>query len=218
MTCTKQKTKTEVLAIAIPLFANGGYDGVTMRQIAAAVGIKAASLYYHFPDKQTLYIDALGFAFAERIKPLSEAFTLAAEPQERLRMLLDKFCILMAEDVDFARLIEREIMHGDATRLQFLADHVFTEFVRDMMDLGRALAPHRDPHLLAISVVALVVYHFQITPLRSFLPGFKKSHNDPGVVARHIFSLLESGLFARPASLGNRDVIRDRNSSDYLVR
>lgn len=208
MKTSKQHTKTEILTISIPLFANEGYDGVSMRQIAAAVGIKAASLYHHFPDKQTLYMDALGFAFAERTKPLSESFTLDAEPQERLRMLLDKFCILMADDVDFSRLIEREIMHGDEQRLQFLADHVFTEFVTDMMDLCRALAPDRDAHLLAISIVALVVYHFQVTPLRSFLPDFKNTHNDPGVVAEHIFSLLESSLSARPAGPGDGDVTK----------
>ncbi len=202
MTTIKQHTKEEILTIAIPLFANNGYDGVSMRQIAAAVGIKAASLYHHFPDKQSLYIDTLGFAFAERTQPLFEAFTLPAQPRERLRMLLDKFCTLMADDVDFGRLIEREIMHGEAPRLQFLADHVFTEFVTDMIDLCRALAPDRDSHLLAISIVALVVYHFQVTPLRSLLPGFNKSHDDPGVIAQHIFSILENGWLARPANLG----------------
>lgn len=213
MTASKQKTKAEILAIAIPLFANGEYDGVTMRQIAAAVGIKAASLYYHFPDKQSLYIEALGFAFAERTQALSEAFTLDAAPKDRLRLLIDKFCALMADDVDFGRLIQREIMHGDEKRLQFLADHVFTDFVTDMIDLCRALAPDRDSHLLAISIVALVVYHFQVTPLRSFLPDFKKTHNDPGVVAEHICSLLERGLFASPVSPGKVNVTTTQTPS-----
>jgi AcrR family transcriptional regulator len=213
MTASKQKNKTEILGIAIPLFANGEYDGVTMRQIAAAVGIKAASLYHHFPDKQALYIEALSFAFAERTQALSEAFTMAAEPQERLRLLIGKFCHLMAGDIDFGRLIQREIMHGDEQRLQFLADHVFTEFVTGMIDLCRALDPERDAHLLAISIVALVVYHFQVTPLRSFLPDFKKSHNDPGVVAEHIFSLLENGLLARPAAPGNGNLAKTKTLS-----
>ena len=205
MAAGKQKTQAAILAIAIPMYANRGYDGVSMRQIAAAVGIKAASLYHHFPDKQALYIEALGFAFAQRADVLSEAFTLAAEPKERLRMLIDKFCILMADDVDFGHLIQREIMNGDEQRLQFLADHVFSKFFTGMTDLCLALAPDRDPHLLVISVVSLVIYHFQVTPLRSFLPDFKKSHNDPGVISQHIFLLLEGGLClsASPSGPGN---------------
>ena len=197
MAAIKQQTKAKILTIAIPLYAKAGFDRVSMRQIAAAVGIKAASLYHHFPDKQTLYIEALSFAIEQRADLLSEAFTLATAPEERLRVLIHKLCMLMADDVNFGHLLQREIMHGDAQRLRFLADHVFTEFCAGMTELCATLAPDRDPQLLAISVLSLVMYHYQLTPLRSFLPDFKESHNDPETISNHIFSLLMDGLPAR---------------------
>ena len=40
------KSKTEILDIAIPLFAEAGFNGVSMRAIAGEVGIKAAGLYH----------------------------------------------------------------------------------------------------------------------------------------------------------------------------
>jgi len=40
----------------IPLFANSGFSGVSMRHIAKAVGVSIATLYHHFPDKQALYL------------------------------------------------------------------------------------------------------------------------------------------------------------------
>lgn len=44
---------------ALRLFARQGYAAVTMRQIAAAVGVQAGALYSYIPDKQALLLDLL---------------------------------------------------------------------------------------------------------------------------------------------------------------
>ena len=189
----KQHTKAEILAITIPLFADGGYAGVSMRQIARAVGVRAASLYHHFPDKQTLYIEALAQAFSKHTDFMSESFVLQSSPKQRLNHLILRLCIRVHEDDNFRRLLQREVLDGDKKRLQLLADQVFGNFFRDMSELCRSLSPDRDPHLMTVSILSLVIYHFQITPIRSFLPGFHTSHNDPEVIADHVVTLLENG-------------------------
>jgi len=191
MSKTKQTTKAEILTLTIPLFAKYGYDKVSMRQIAEAVGIKAASLYHHFPDKQTLYIEALAQAFSKHADFLNQSFVSQTSSEQRLHQLIHRLCILVNEDDNFSRLMQREIIDGDEKRLQLLADHVFDDFFRDMNKLCQSLAPDRDPHLMTVSILGLVVYHFQITPIRSFLPGFQASHNDPEVIANHVFTLLK---------------------------
>ncbi len=163
-----------------------------MRQIARAVGIKAASLYHHFPDKQALYVQALAQAFSRRTASLRDALAQSADPEKQFFRLVHNLCILAHEDTDFSRLIHRELMDGDEKRLQLLADNVFGSFFEEIIMLCRTLAPDRDPHLLAISILGLVNYHFQLTPIRSFLPGFQESHNDPETVASHIILLLKS--------------------------
>jgi AcrR family transcriptional regulator len=47
-------TRDEILAAASSLFGTQGYTDTTTRQIADAVGIKQASLYYHFADKSQI--------------------------------------------------------------------------------------------------------------------------------------------------------------------
>ena len=47
-------TKERIMDAAIKLFSDRGYDVVSMRDIAAMVGIKAASIYNHFPSKQDI--------------------------------------------------------------------------------------------------------------------------------------------------------------------
>ena len=194
MSADKQNTKKEILAITIPLFAKSGYSGVSMRQVAEAVGIKAASLYHHFPDKQTLYIEALAQAFSKYAAFMSETIALQSTPEQHLHQLIHRLCILVQEDDNFSKLMQREVMDGDKKRLQYAAEHVFGDFFQGMNELCLKLAPDSDPHLMAVSILGLVIYHFQITPIRFFLPGYRPEHEKADVVAQHITILLTNGL------------------------
>ena len=61
----QEDTKQLILEQALALFSAHGYDAVTVGDIARAVGIKAPSLYNHFPGKQAIF-DALVDATAAR--------------------------------------------------------------------------------------------------------------------------------------------------------
>ncbi|EJD6043603.1 TetR/AcrR family transcriptional regulator C-terminal domain-containing protein [Providencia rettgeri] len=47
-------TRLQVLETALTLLETEGIEGLTMRKLADAIGIKAASLYWHFSNKQAL--------------------------------------------------------------------------------------------------------------------------------------------------------------------
>ncbi len=47
-------TKERIFDAALDLFAQKGFDAVSMREIAEAVGIKKASLYSHFASKDEI--------------------------------------------------------------------------------------------------------------------------------------------------------------------
>lgn len=50
-----EDTKKMILKKALELFSESGYDAVSVGKIARAVGIKAPSLYNHFPSKQAIF-------------------------------------------------------------------------------------------------------------------------------------------------------------------
>ncbi|MDY2841283.1 MAG: TetR/AcrR family transcriptional regulator [Candidatus Borkfalkiaceae bacterium] len=54
----KGNTKREILSAALDLFSEQGFESTSLSQIAAAVGIRKASLYSHFGGKQEI-LDAL---------------------------------------------------------------------------------------------------------------------------------------------------------------
>lgn len=51
----QEDTKQKILDKALELFSSQGYDSVSVGEIAKAVGIKAPSLYNHFPGKQAIF-------------------------------------------------------------------------------------------------------------------------------------------------------------------
>ena len=51
----QEDTKQRILDKALELFSTQGYDSVSVGEIAQAVGIKAPSLYNHFPGKQAIF-------------------------------------------------------------------------------------------------------------------------------------------------------------------
>jgi AcrR family transcriptional regulator len=73
-----------VRSSALRLFARDGYAAVSMRQIAAEVGVQAGALYLYTPDKQTLLFDLM----REHMDALLAAWDVAdkgSTPQERLQ-------------------------------------------------------------------------------------------------------------------------------------
>ncbi|MBC2666530.1 TetR/AcrR family transcriptional regulator [Novosphingobium flavum] len=55
MSTSDHPTREQILRAAEPLFAEHGFAGLTMRDIAAAAGVHLGQLPYHFGTKEALY-------------------------------------------------------------------------------------------------------------------------------------------------------------------
>lgn len=85
--------KQRVLDTAEALFMQRGYNAITLRDIAEELGIRQASLYYHFPDgKEQLYVAVAERAF-QRHHDGMEAAIASAGPRlaDQLRAVSDWF-------------------------------------------------------------------------------------------------------------------------------
>ncbi len=188
------ETKDKILQQAIFLFARKGFAGVSMRSLAKAADISAASLYHHFPDKHALYLQAMHRAFANKATGFNEVWQSQRSDKAKLQLFVVKLTELMMADQDFQRLMQREILDADEQRMQALAQQVFAEQFEHLIQLNRQLAPEKDAHLLAVSIIGMVCYHLELRPLRRFLPEARPEHDDVGTIAAHVFDLLSHGL------------------------
>lgn len=187
-------TRKEILGLSVPLFATVGFDGVSMRDIAAAVGVTPAALYHHFSDKEQLYLDAVGHAFEEKVGPLKSLLEGGEKPWDRLEAFVALFTRMLAREKDFRRLMQWVLLDSNEQRMQSLVDCVFRDLFSALGSLAGELVPDRDAHLLVVSMIGLVTYPFETQSVRRFLPGYQLQHEDPEAIAQHVVGLLRNGL------------------------
>lgn len=187
-------TRLTVIEQASRLYAEKGYDGVSMRDIAAATGITPASLYHHFSDKEQLVRESLAYVFSQRAAPLETLLTSNQTPTEKLRAFVNWFAHLMCEDKIFTSLLARELLDADKARLAYLAETVLNRPFSLITRIFGWQASLNDPVMPAISVISLIFGHVQMAAVLPFLPGIRARHLAPEAIARQVFSLLSLTL------------------------
>jgi AcrR family transcriptional regulator len=73
---------------AIALFRERGYHGTSVRELAAAVQMEPASLYYHFPSKQDLLVDLFDRTMDDLIAGFEAAVAGVQGPEAQLVAVL----------------------------------------------------------------------------------------------------------------------------------
>jgi AcrR family transcriptional regulator len=91
-----------------------GYNGISMREIAAAVGVSKAGLYYHFKDKQDLFVAILVDALKGIEQTLLAALRDNATTREQVGRLVRALFAQPSEQRTIVRLAGQELAHLDA--------------------------------------------------------------------------------------------------------
>ncbi|MDD1623162.1 MAG: TetR/AcrR family transcriptional regulator [Methylococcaceae bacterium] len=192
-------SKEKILGTAIVLFAQKGYSGLSMRQLAQAVDMSVAAIYHHFPDKNTLYLEAVRFAFSDKEQVFAQVWESGCSAEEKLGGFIRSLIDVMLQDRDFHRLMQREILEADPERMQLLAQGIFKRQFSLLMQLATELAPEQDAQLVATSIIGLAKCYVEYQPLLKNFPGWKPKHEMPEVIAAHITELLLNSLKAKTA-------------------
>jgi TetR/AcrR family transcriptional regulator, cholesterol catabolism regulator len=84
-----QETRRQILTKAAELFLVKGYKGVSMKEIAEAVEVTSAALYYHFPKgKEDLFTKMIQTVFVdEGVAGIDQTLAATQDVRERLTLL-----------------------------------------------------------------------------------------------------------------------------------
>ena len=86
-------TPASILEASIPIFALRGYAGTSMRDIAAEVGIKAASIYEYYKGKEGLLLAAVAHVMSQFFEFVLGTVDPDAEGREQLRTVLGRHLV-----------------------------------------------------------------------------------------------------------------------------
>lgn len=158
--------KNEILSKAANLFKKRGYSAVTMRDLAEAIDIKAASLYNHIESKQEI--------LSTIIIDIAEAFTsgmekIKNEPQsslEKLKKIIELHIDLTVQNPDAMACLNNDWMHLEEKLPYFVQMREnYEENLRAILKKGIAQGEiaNRNPEIMLFSMLStlrtLYIWH-----------------------------------------------------------
>jgi AcrR family transcriptional regulator len=204
-------SREKILDAAEVLFAQRGFSGVGMREVAEAVGLSKSSLFHHFRSKVELYA-----AVAGRILSMFEQRTVQAlggpgDAFVRFDRWLDAMIGTLAERPSRARLLLRSLFEDDDLAGESAEEKEVDQIIHRLFaSVGRLLREGMEqgvfrlasiPHMLQ-SLIGLLVYHFASGEFGETL--LRQSLFAPAAVKKRkeeVKLLLYAGMLAQPKSL-----------------
>ena len=160
--------RAELTRQAARLFAERGYHGTSIGDLAKALGVQKGSLYAHIDSKQDLLFEALqegARAFHEALDAVPDD----APAAERIRLALRAHLRVVAEQLDVATVFVREWRYLEGDRAEeFLAERRrYEERFRALFREGRevgALRTDLDDHAAVLLVLSAANWAYTWLP------------------------------------------------------
>jgi AcrR family transcriptional regulator len=208
-----RQTRLAILDAALELFAEKGYFGTSLRDIATQVGVRESAIYNYFTSKDALFIALLESACESRAEQLA---TVMAGPMSDVRAVIERLTALVLDYFSQRRqqLLFR-VLTSDGMRLakQGRLDLIermtsgaapLDELMRRLMDEGGLKA--RDPKMLVVEFMGpLVLWRY----LHALGPEEPIVANRAAFIREHVTHFLDGAV--APAS--ERSQSRFRNTA-----
>lgn len=182
MTEKPSTARQKILDAASSVFADEGFAGARVDEIARRAGVNKAMLYYHVGNKQALYTAVLARNFDHMEKALDEALASDASIHEQLEALIAGIARTLRDLPDHPRIVLREFASA-GTNLQ---PEVLERMVKvlgkvrgllhDGVENGQLRAT--DPVMTHLALVGASLILSSVSPLRQ-----RVSEIDPEVGA-----------------------------------
>ncbi len=197
---TDVPTDSEILARGLTAFAELGYDGASVRELARRLGVSHNFLNDRYGSKQEFWRAVIDRSLSAQVDRLQALLSIPGEDDlERLRHLVHAFHQANVAEPDLPRILRSESMRG-GERLEYVFRHYLVPvrdavapLVRELVEQGRVRPFPID--VMVYAVVAMTSVNADV-PLASLLgDGFAA---DPSGFARSLSDILLDGVVIHP--------------------
>ncbi len=199
-----KSTRDRILDTAERLFAEKGFDGVSVREITSRAGCNVASVSYYFGSKKELYLTVFRERLARRAKKVQASFwrelqdTVEPSSEHIIRALARAFLkspFSEQERVLHHKLIAREVSRPTEA-FEIFHKEVVSPFVEALLSLLKrhikGVKTKEEQVLYVLSIIAQVM-HFNLS--RNMLTSVTGKRLDEPFVDRLIEHIVQFSLY-----------------------
>lgn len=156
-----------ILDAAKDLFAESGFNAVSMNAIAERAGFSKANVFHHFKSKNALYLEVLKTACVESGGQIDQLGNGSGCLADRLRDFSQAHLANILRDEKISRLILRDLLENGPQRGKEFAEQLFGQNFANLVEILRAgqktgeLRKGIDPAMLAALLIGADVFFFQ---------------------------------------------------------
>ncbi len=150
--------KEEIISIASTLFEERGYKAVSMRDIAQAMGIKAASLYNHISGKQELLSTLILNVAKEFTRGMEAVVANSSRPVENIREVIELHIDITVTHSEALAALNNDWMHlenddlADFIKMREDYEENFRNIIKKGIEAGEIKPRH--PEVILFSMLS----------------------------------------------------------------
>ena len=203
-----------LLAVAVTVFNERGYDGTSIQQLADRLGITKSAIYHHVSGKQELLAAALNRAL-NALEVVAERVRGSERPAvERLESLVRGSVQALVEQLPSVTLLLRVRGNSETERAALDRRRVFDKFAAELVlqaQLDGDIRPDADPAVTARLVFGMVnsmAEWFRLADSGSVKGRTLPDRGDSSAITDTLCRLAFDGLRPRPADAVPADARR----------
>jgi TetR/AcrR family transcriptional regulator len=164
------KTAESILVAARKVFAEKGYSGAHVDEIAQRAGVNKATIYYQIGDKDTLYANVIHQVLGNTAQNIAGAVAEVDSPEEKLKAYINCIAANMDRNPELPPIMMREVASGGATLPRVVIEDiasVLTVLV-GILEEGRKKGVFIEtvPFLIHMMIVGTIVFYKKAQPIK----------------------------------------------------
>ncbi len=165
-----------ILDVAAQLFADNGYDGTGIREIATLSGTPAPSIYYHFKSKQELYREASARKYEEAYEKVEFAIDNCHEPAAKLEALVSTLFDLFIDDRVLFLLMQRDIVDSAVLRARSVMKGHYQKNLGLLERLLTETAGHAVDQRAVFTIASLILGYCELSTITDGVANHQDKH------------------------------------------
>ena len=178
------KTAEKILTAARAVFAENGYNGAHVDEIAERAGVNKATLYYQIGDKDTLFANVIHQVIGNAAQGIAHAVAKVDQPEEKLKVYINCIAANVDKNPELPSIMMREVAADGAHLPRVVVEDIVAvlTILAGILEEGRkkGIFVEVGPFLIHMMIVGTILFYKKALPIKDrqlWLPAAIKARD-----------------------------------------